>query len=140
MELSKRISKQSFQSTINFTDPSTIASYYMEEFRHKECEELHAFFLNSKHALLKQVCLFRGTVNESFAAPRELFIEACRYRAVAFCLLHNHPSGDPSPSNADILSTRRIMEEGSLIGITLLDHIIIGDQKYCSLRERGVIS
>ena len=138
-ELSNRIARQPFKSNINFTSPKTIADYYMEDFRHKECEELHGFFLNSKYDLIRQVCLSRGTVNESFASPRELFIEALKSRSVYICLMHNHPSGYARPSNADITATKRIETAGKMIGISLIDHIIIGDNEYYSMKEHGYI-
>ncbi len=71
--------------------------------------------------------------------PREVFIQALRHNAVHVILLHNHPSGDPAPSREDISITRRIIEAGDIIGIKLLDHIIIGDGNYISLKERGII-
>ena len=79
-----------------------------------------------------------SAVNASCATPREIFIEALRSRACGIILLHNHPSGDPTPSREDCLFTERVMEAGKLMGVPLLDHIIIGDNSYVSLRERGI--
>ena len=81
----------------------------------------------------------QGTVNASVVSPREIFIEALKYHAVNVIVVHNHPSGDPSPSREDITLTRRIMEAGELIGIRMLDHIIIGVNSYTSFKERGII-
>ena len=89
--------------------------------------------LNTKSRLLGETDISKGTVNASLISPRELFIEALQKNAVGIILLHNHPSGDPTPSREDILLTRRIKEAGSLIGIELLDHIIIGNNCYASL-------
>ena len=72
-------------------------------------------------------------------SPRELFVEALQKNAVSIVLLHNHPSGDPTPSKEDVLITRRIQEAGRLIGVELLDHIVIGDNCYVSLREKGLV-
>jgi len=94
--------------------------------------------LDGKPMLIKQVWLSKGTVNASFASPRELFIEALKMEAVNIILLHNHPSGDPTPSGNDIENTKRIMEAGKIIGINLIDHIIIGDNSYISLRKDGL--
>ena len=85
------------------------------------------------------ILISKGTVNASLATPREIFIEALRYQAVSLILVHNHPSGDPEPSEEDRLLTRRMDEAGKLIGIRLLDHIIIGDASYVSFRERGLL-
>ena len=91
--------------------------------------------LNTRNRLLGEKRLFVGTVNASLISAREIFLEALRYQAVYIILVHNHPSGDPSPSREDLLMTRKIKEAGMLIGIELLDHIIIGDRSYKSLRE-----
>ena len=77
-------------------------------------------------------------MNASFASPREIFLEALRHQAVSLILVHNHPSGDPEPSLEDIRLTKRIREAGELLDIRLLDHIIIGDNSYVSLKERGL--
>lgn len=83
--------------------------------------------------------LFKGTVNGAMLSPREVLIEALRSNAVYMVLLHNHPSGDPEPSREDIGITKRIKEAGKIVGIQLIDHIIIGDNQYISLKERGVL-
>ena len=88
---------------------------------------------------MKDIDISKGTVNASLATPREIYIEALKYRGTSIILLHNHPSGDPAPSNDDCLFTKRVEEAGKLIGISLLDHIIIGDSSYVSLKERGII-
>ncbi len=95
--------------------------------------------LNGKNRMIKDVLISKGTVNASIASPREILIEAFRYGAVAVILVHNHPSGDPSPSKEDIRITKRMEEAGKLTDIPLLDHIIIGDQCYCSLKKEGII-
>ena len=78
-------------------------------------------------------------MNASLVTPRELFIEALQKNAVSIIILHNHPSGDPSPSREDMLTTKRILDAGALIGIELLDHIIIGNNCYISFREEGML-
>lgn len=78
-------------------------------------------------------------MNSAVISPRELFVEALQKNAVSIVLLHNHPSGDPTPSKEDVLITRRIQEAGRLIGVELLDHIVIGDNCYVSLREKGLV-
>ena len=96
-----------------------------------------AALLNTKAKLIGASDISVGTVNATLVSPRELFLEALKKNAVSIILLHNHPSGDPTPSQEDILLTQRVRKAGDLIGIELLDHIIIGDNRYISLREKG---
>ena len=139
-ELSRRIWKTLAQKEIkSFDGPESIAAFYMEDMRHMEQEELHLMMFNTKNMLIRESCLFRGTVNASVASAREIFIEALRYHAVRLALVHNHPSGDPSPSGEDIRLTRQVAQAGELLGVTLLDHVIIGDNSYFSFKERGLI-
>lgn len=138
-ELSKRIAKAGFGTQPIFSEPEDIAGYYMEQMRHEPRECVVVMMLNSKNRLLHELVISTGTVNFSLVSPREIFLEALRYQAVSICLIHNHPSGDPSPSREDILITRRMKEAGELLGIYLLDHIIIGDNSYNSMKKRGII-
>ena len=140
-ELSRRIWKavRSGRELV-FDHPAVIADYFMEELRHKEQEHLIALFLNTKNKLLREKLMFKGTVNASIISPREIFLEALEVHAVQLVLVHNHPSGDPAPSLEDIRVTKRISKGGELLGIQLLDHVIIGDRCYSSLRERGILS
>lgn len=138
-ELSRRIAKANAYQSLVFTNPATIADYYMEDLRHQEREHLVLLMLNTKNKLIQDMVLSRGTVNSSLVSSREIFVEALKCHAVYIILVHNHPSGDPTPSREDILITRRLKEAGNLIGISLIDHIIIGDNKYISLKERGIL-
>ena len=137
-ELSRRISKGNIPLDKEFISPEIIANYYMEDLRHLETERLLVVMLNTKHRFLGDFELSKGTVNASMASPREAFIEALRTGAVYIILLHNHPSGDPTPSREDIVTTKRMKEAGNIIGINLIDHIIIGDNKYISLKQIGL--
>jgi DNA repair protein RadC len=111
----------------------------MEELRHQKQEQMKLLMLNTKTKLIGEVDISKGTVNASLVSPRELFIEALNCGAVSIILLHNHPSGDPTPSENDVLLTKRVKEAGDLIGITLLDHIIIGNNCYVSFSEMKMI-
>ena len=91
--------------------------------------------VNSQKLDVFSYCL----INASLITPRELFIEALQKNAVSIIILHNHPSGDPTPSHEDMLTTKRILDAGALIGIDLLDHIIIGNNCYMSFREEGML-
>lgn len=138
-ELAKRLAKASRSDMLSFSQPETIARYYMEDLRHEKQEIMKLLMLNSKARLIGEVNVSKGTVNSSLITPRELFIEALQKNAVSIVLMHNHPSGDPTPSREDMLTTKRILDAGALIGIELLDHIIIGNNCYISFREEGIL-
>lgn len=138
-ELAKRLAKADAYRGLDFRNPSSIAEYYMEDMRHRSREYIKLLMLNTKSMLLGETTISKGTINSSLLSPRELFVEALQKNAVAIILLHNHPSGDPTPSEEDILVTRRVKAAGSLIGIDLLDHIIIGNHCYISFAEQKLI-
>lgn len=136
-ELSKRIAMSVARPQLCMNQPDTIAKYYMEKLRHEEQELMICMMLDSGMHLLGEPVLSVGTVNAALITPRELFKEALRYHAVSVILIHNHPSGNPFPSEEDRSITERICRAGELIGIRLVDHIIIGDQKYISFMQQG---
>ena len=136
-ELARRMAKAEALEGLDFSSPNTIARYYMEDMRHRQKEVMKLLLLNTKAKLIGASDISVGTVNATLVSPRELFLEALKKNAVSIILLHNHPSGDPTPSQEDILLTQRVRKAGDLIGIELLDHIIIGDNRYISLREKG---
>ena len=137
-ELSRRISKESVGPYPLMTSPSSIAAYYMEDMRYKNQEELVLLMLNGKNRRIGEVLMSRGTVNGSMITPREIYLEAFRHHAVSIIILHNHPSGDPVPSEEDVTMTLRIWEVGEMMGLPLLDHIVMGDRCYYSFKERGI--
>lgn len=137
LEISRRMAREEAGEGICFSCPSSVAEYYMEDLRHEEQEVLLLLMLNQRGRLLREKYIFKGTVNTSLVSPREIFLEAFSARAVQIILLHNHPSGDASPSREDLQVTKRIKEAGMLLGITLTDHIIIGEHTYVSLREKN---
>lgn len=138
-ELAKRMSRSEAAKLLKFDEPETIANYYMEDYRHKEQEHLLLLLLDNKSNLLGEKPLFTGTVNASLVSPREIYLEALKYHAVGIILLHNHPSGDPTPSDADRRVTRKIKDAGNLLDVPLLDHIVLGDKRYVSFREEGYL-
>ena len=138
-ELAKRMSRQEAKKLLNFSEPDSIAEYYMEDFRHKEQEHILLLLMDNKSNLLGEKLLFTGTVNASIVSPREIYLEALKFHAVGIILLHNHPSGDPTPSEADRRITRKVRDAGLLLDILLLDHIVIGDKKYVSFHEEGYL-
>lgn len=138
-EISKRMARAVHRPFIAFQSPQSIADYYMESMRYLEKEYVYMLLFDSKHRLLSDVRISEGTVNRSMLSPREVFVKALKCDAVYIILVHNHPSGDPSPSDADIDITRKMHAAGRLIGISLSDHIIVGNGCYVSLAERGII-
>ena len=139
-ELAKRLSKASVEPRLRFSSSQSVAEYYMEDLRHRNQEVMKLLLLNSKAELIDETNISKGTVNASLVTPRELFRGAAlKKEAVSMILLHNHPSGDPTPSRDDILTTKRISECGLLIGIELLDHIIIGNNCYVSFQEENLL-
>ncbi len=134
-ELSRRITRTQSRKKLSFREPATIAEYYMEHLRHREQEHICCMMLDTRGKLLGEKELSRGTVNTSLLSPRELFLTALSYHAVKIVLVHNHPSGNTGPSGEDLRITRQIAEAGALLDIGLLDHIIIGDREFLSLRQ-----
>ncbi|MBE5871588.1 MAG: JAB domain-containing protein [Lachnospiraceae bacterium] len=136
-ELSKRISRQRILHESALTGPASIAAYFMEDLRHLEYEKCIAVYLDSKCHILAEMTLSLGSINSTQIPVRELFKNAFRANAAQIILLHNHPSGDPTPSKDDLHMTERIINACKLIGLTLADHIIIGNNTYISFREKG---
>jgi len=110
----------------------------MEEMRYLKKEHMKLVLLNVKCNLISVEEISVGSLNASIVHPREVFNPAIRKSSASIIMVHNHPSGDPSPSSEDVSITARIAEAGKLIGIELVDHIIIGDGKYISMKEKGL--
>lgn len=138
-ELSKRISKTNSGYQLNMNSPSSIADFYMEQLRHQKEEHLICAFFDSKCNFLGDKLISKGSVSSTFVSPRDIFLYALEYEAVLFILLHNHPSGDPTPSEDDCLITHRIDKGANILGLQIVDHIIIGDNKYYSFKENKQI-
>lgn len=138
-ELSGRIAKTNRLKNVNLSEPDSVAAYYMESLRHESKEKLLLSMYDTKSSLLGDEIISIGTVNTSLVSPREIFLKALEYKAVHIVLLHNHPSGDPEPSEADIRVTKLVQKCGAMLGIALADHIIIGDNRYISFRENGLL-
>ena len=138
-ELSKRIARESARAVLSFHDAQSIAMYYMEQLRHEEREHLIVMMLDTRNHLMSESRMSSGSVSAAVVSPREIFLEALRMHAVSIILVHNHPSGDPSPSSCDVDMTMKTQEAGQMVGVKLVDHIIIGDRKYYSFREEGFL-
>lgn len=138
-ELSRRISKTRASAALKMDSPESIAELYMEELRYLKKEVVKLLLLDTKGGILGDVVVSQGSLTESVVHPREIFKEAIIRSANRMILVHNHPSGDPTPSNQDIEITKRLEQAGELMGIALLDHIIIGDGEFCSMRRLGIM-
>ncbi|WP_425806667.1 RadC family protein [Desulfitobacterium sp. Sab5] len=119
--------------------PQDIAHLVMEEMRYLDREHFRIVSLSTKNHVLGISSISVGSLNSSLVHPRECFKEAIRRNSNAIILLHNHPSGDPTPSREDLDVTRRLADGGQILGIEVLDHVIIGDNRYISLKERGIL-
>ncbi len=137
LELAKRLSLTIRPNRVQLDNPSIIADLYMNHMCHYRQEHLILLMLDTKNRMIKDLLLSKGCVNASLISTREIFCEALRYDAVNIILVHNHPSGDPTPSEDDISVTKEIQTAGKIIGIQLLDHIIIGNHTFKSLHTCG---
>ncbi|HKK95887.1 MAG TPA: DNA repair protein RadC [Anaerovoracaceae bacterium] len=139
MELGNRISVAPKYDKFAIKCSEDVANYYMPELRHKKKEYLKALLLNTKGEVEFSETISVGELSNTAVHPREVFNPAIKKSAAAIIIVHNHPSGDPTPSDDDIQTTKRLISVGEIIGIKLLDHIIIGDDKYVSLKSIGEI-
>jgi DNA repair protein radc len=121
------------------TQPRDASEYLMQELSYLKKEVLAVLYLNTKNIVIGKEIVSMGSINSSIVHPREIFIGAIKNSSASIIVAHNHPSGDPSPSSEDINITHRLKDCGKLLGIELLDHIIIGDGRYVSLKEKGII-
>lgn len=139
VELGRRIGRLQYSDRYIIRSPEDGAKYLMEEMRFLAQEHFVCLYLNTKNHVIHKQTIFIGSLNASIVHPREVFKEAFRRSAASLICVHNHPSGDPSPSREDIEVTKRLSECGKIIGIELLDHIIIGERKFVSLKEKGYL-
>jgi len=137
IELGRRLARSSANEKTTIRAPQDVATYLMEDLRYLQKEHFVCLFLNTKNHVLAQETLSMGSLNASIVHPREVFRAAIKRSSAAIICVHNHPSGDPTPSPEDIEMTSRLAEAGQIIGIEVLDHIILGDQNFVSLKEKG---
>ncbi|MDR3288103.1 MAG: DNA repair protein RadC [Peptococcaceae bacterium] len=139
LELGRRAATMDPMHRTVIHTPQDVAHLVMEEMRNLDREHFRVVTLNTKNHVLGVSPISVGSLNASLVHPRECFKEAIRRNANAIILLHNHPSGDPTPSKEDLEVTGRLTDGGKLLGIHVLDHVIIGDHQYISLKEEGMI-
>ncbi|MCM3742139.1 DNA repair protein RadC [Oceanobacillus luteolus] len=139
IELGKRMSQYKPDEYYVIRSPDDGANYVMEEMRVLKQEHFVVLFLDTKNRVIHRQTIFVGSLNASIVHPREVFREAVKRSAASIIVAHNHPSGDPSPSQEDIHVTKRLVDSGKIMGIEVLDHIIIGNRKFVSLKEKGYL-
>ena len=139
VELGRRVAGADPQKKVKLSSPEACVSYLMPRMRYEQQEKFLVLLLDSKNQLLKCQQVSEGTLNASVVHPREVFAPAMLHRAACVLAAHNHPSGDPAPSIEDRKLTQALKATGTVMGIPLLDHIIIGDGRYFSFRENGYL-
>src|SRR5688572_30770842 len=137
VELGRRSLAQPGGRRAQMTSPAAVADYLMPQYGNRRVEQFGVLLLDTKRRVLRSTVLSVGTLDASIVHPREIFREAIAGGAAAIVLFHNHPSGDPEPSREDTLLTERLVAAGALIGIDVIDHVILGEARYFSYRERG---
>lgn len=138
-ELGRRLAAFRDDKKIVIKEARDLAKLLIPEISSLKQEHFRGVYLDSRKRILKSETLFIGSLNESVVHPREIFQIALEEHAAALILVHNHPSGDPNPSTFDIEITKELSKAGNILGIPVLDHIIIGDKNYFSLKEHGLI-
>jgi DNA repair protein RadC len=139
VEIGRRITNLNYTDRYVIRSPEDGANYVMNDMRFLSQEHFVCLYLNTKNQVLHKQTIFIGSLNASIVHPREVFREALKRSAASIICLHNHPSGDPAPSREDIEVTKRLVECGKMIGIDVLDHLIIGENKFVSLKEKGYL-
>lgn len=139
VELGRRVMCEEARARPVIRKPSDAALLFMPQLRDLEQEHLYAVLVDAKGRVLAADLVSVGGLSGVTAHPREVFRAAVRKNAHAMVLVHNHPSGDPTPSPADVAVTKRLVDAGRLLGIEVLDHVVIGDNRYASFRQIGII-
>lgn len=136
-EIGMRLARAPLVPGTKLDSPEQVHAHYGPRLRHLRQEIFLGLLLDTRHRLICEVEVSRGSLNQSIVHPREVFAPALRESAAAILVIHNHPSGDPSPSRDDREITRRLVKAGEILGIQVVDHVIIGAQEYCSFARAG---
>jgi DNA repair protein RadC len=139
VELGRRTLTRVGRQRVQLTSPRAAAELLLPQYGSRAVEQFGVVLLDTKRRVLRTTVVSVGTLDASIVHPREIFREATAAGAAALVLFHNHPSGDPEPSADDVQLTKRLMAAGVLMGIDVIDHVILADVRYCSLKERGFI-
>ncbi|MFH0803626.1 MAG: DNA repair protein RadC [Candidatus Tagabacteria bacterium] len=137
--ISERYAKEKISKKIPLTSPEAVADYLRKKLGREKKEHFLILSLDSRSNLIRENIVSVGTLNANLVHPREVFKEAVDNRAASIIIAHNHPSGDPEPSEDDLTITKRLTEAGKIMGIDVLDHIIITKTKVFSFKEKGLI-
>jgi len=138
-ELSQRIATSRLEPGARFTTSCEVFAHFHERLRDRKKEVFLSLLLDSKNRVLREIQVSEGSLNASIVHPREVFQPVVRESAAAVLFVHNHPSGDPTPSREDLELTTRLHQAGQLMGVRVLDHIIIGSGRYISLADQGLL-
>jgi DNA repair protein RadC len=138
-ELGRRLLEEPARRGPAFSSGSDVYAYYHQRLKDLKKEVFYCAMLDAKNRINKDYCVSEGTLTNSLIHPREAFKNAIKESAASVIFVHNHPSGDPRPSREDIIVTERLSNAGEIVGIKVLDHVIIGDNKYTSMMEEGYI-
>ncbi len=139
LELGKRLSNYSKEPPRRIRSPKDVVDLLMAKYKDYETEHFTCIFMNVRNDVIKILEISKGSGDSTVVSPLEVFKHAVRIGACNIIVVHNHPSGDPEPSQADVEISNQLIEAGKLLGIQLLDHVILGDGKYVSLKERALI-
>ena len=139
VELSKRMLNTNGNNKVTLSSPKGVADLLAPEMQFLDREHFKVVLLNTKNKVITIETVSIGSLNSTIVHPREIYKNPIKNSAAAIIAVHNHPSGDPTPSSEDIETTKRLKEVGKLLGIELLDHVIIGDGDYYSFKENGLI-
>lgn len=139
VELGRRVYNSCSEQMHKISSPMDVSDLLMAELRYKKQEHFKTLILDTKNQVISIETITIGTLNASLVHPREVFNRAIRKSAHGIILVHNHPSGHPEPSKEDLLLTERLVESGKIIGISIMDHVIIGDGRFYSFKEQGLL-
>jgi len=138
-EIARRFGAEALQPGDRFTRSEEVFRHYHERLRERKKESFFTLLLDSKNRLIREVQVSEGSLNASIVHPREVFGPVVRESAAAVLFVHNHPSGDPTPSREDLEITSRLKQVGDLMGVRVLDHIVVGNGSYVSFADRGLL-
>ena len=136
-EIAKRYGQTEWKAGAPLRGSSDVYAHFRENLAAETCEYFYAVLLDNKHRKIRDVMVSKGSLTASIVHPRDVFAQVVRFSAAAIIFVHNHPSGDPTPSREDIEITRRLREAGDMMGVRVLDHIIIGKGRYVSMVDDG---
>lgn len=139
LELGRRLAGQDARQREQISSPDDVKDLVMEDMRYYDREHFKCLYIDRKNKFLALETISVGGLSSSLVHPREVFKPAIKLSAASVILIHNHPSGDPTPSSEDIEITKRLIDSGKLLGIDILDHLVIGDGKYASLKSLNMM-